>query len=280
MSIEISNAADLAANGTLIGKAHGKAFYRLSIVATLGDGAPRIDLESAWELTIEAELLRTRRELELAKAELEELKRPALQLPAPVEVTPIQPDPPSSLRDPAQASSRSTLPERSARRFGDEALAPSREYNLPVRPPATPAPERHQCGTCERVFDSAEHLATHPCRPVAPAPDPVIDPRSPRIPDDPEEAARELERWQTRAWPRPCPECWAQGIVVMMKGPAGMGSHRRIHGIEGRWGKNIGTPPPVPGPDGFRCRVCKSGTFAPSVADRDVCVNCIETQKR
>lgn len=266
-TIETLPAGDVTQTGELLGDVRGVRFYRLAVIAAvLPDGrVDRIESEADWGSTLEAELLAARAriaELERRKSGPKPGTRRPLALPAP------RPDPAPVAPPAPEIVVHVAPPPAPNGRFGNEAIAP----RVPPPPVATPPPERHPCAQCGRIFDSQDKLDRHTCRPVETPPALPVHPApaTPTIPEDPAAAAKELKRLST-TYPRPCPECWAQGVVMMVKGPAGMGSHRsRIHGVI----PNVGNPIPVRWPDGGVCKHCGSGVFARSFDDETVCVKC------
>ena len=290
-TIETLPADDVTQTGELLGDVRGVRYYRLAMVAAvLPDGrVDRIESEADWRGTLEAELIAARAriaELEHRKSGAKPGPKPGARrplalpapaptpAPAPVAVPAPEPDPviARAAREEAPAVFQNGSPRPGEKRPFEASIAPTRPVPAPV---VAPPPERHPCTVCGRIFDSPGKLDRHTCRPIETTPAPSALPVQPEpvlvtIPEDPAAAAAELERLHTEPWPRPCPECWAQGVVFMLKGPAGMGSHRRLHGVS----PNVGKPLPVRWPDGGVCRHCGSGVFARSFEDDTVCVKC------
>lgn len=290
-TIETLPAGDVTETGELLGDVRGVRFYRLAVIAAvLPDGrVDRIEAEADWRGTVEAELIAARARI----AELERRKsgpkpgpkpgtRRALALPAPAlapaPVATPAPSPAPVIPQVAAAVEEAPTallhgsPRPGEKRPFEEAIAPTRPAPAPVNPPPL---GRFPCAKCGRAYDSAMARDAHRCHPVAAppagAPAPAAEPEPIVIPTDPKATAAELERLSNAPWPRPCPECWSQGLVALYKGPAGMASHRKSqHGVL----PNVGTPIPIRWPDGGVCRYCGSGVFARSFEDDTVCVKC------
>lgn len=202
------------------------------------------------------ELLDTRQKLCAAQAELSAAQAEIAHLRR----KPAAPPAHASRRGKAEAWEKQPL------------VIPREKLNKPA--PAVVI-ERHQCPACLRAFDSEATYNQHRCVPRIAETTPA---RDPLIPKDPQESAAELARLLAAHWPRPCPECWRRGYVVMLRGPASWDSHHQAaHGI-----KPLPSRPPareLPRA-AWRCEECESDTFARSIKDPTICVRCAAEQKR
>lgn len=205
----------LADSGELIGEVRGLRYYRVPvIVATATDGAiAGLQIEAEWQQTNEAELLRIRADLAAAQARIAELE--------------------------------TKKPKKSGKKSG-------RKRQQAAALPETVAERPYYCATCDIDYSDKinpgaamrGHLArsrahnSRPHEPETPAEDDTptiaVPPPALVLQEDlvSEARQRELRHRLRSAWPRPCPECWADGRDVPMRGPKAMATHRwEVHGI-------------------------------------------------